>query len=324
MVRSSGCRRAVEAADLDGNGVIANNEGVSTISPALGSVGARDAIRQQAVDLMQLIRVLEGGVDVEGDGIVDLDPSRISYFGISFGAGAFGPLLMAVDPAVKVGVLASPGGLNSRFDLLRLRPSARSQVGSALAARVPSLLNPPGLTTWAGIPVAPPFFNENIPLRDQAVVTDAVDGAMDIQRYFDRVEWITNSGDGVSYAPHIRRDPLAGMPRKTMLVNFGKGDQSAPNPRTTQLIRAGGLGKVTTFYRNDFAYAEDNSVLKNPHTACSDGCSRASRDRLPGQGLTRSASFSRHEGGRSSLRSRPGSSRCRSPDRCRKTFRSIR
>ena len=68
-------------ADLDGNGVIANNEGVSTISPALGSVGARDAIRQQAVDLMQLVRVLEGGVDVEGDGIVDLDPSRISYFG---------------------------------------------------------------------------------------------------------------------------------------------------------------------------------------------------------------------------------------------------
>jgi len=259
-------RSGGRGADLDGNGVIANNEGVSTISPTLGSVGARDAIRQQAVDLMQLVRVLEGGVDVEGDGIVDLDPSRISYFGISFGAGAFGPLLMAVDPAVKVGVLASPGGLNSRFDLLRLRPSARSQVGSALAARVPSLLNPPGLTTWAGIPVAPPFFNENIPLRDQAIVTDAVDGAMDIQRYFDRVEWITNSGDGVSYAPHLSRDPLAGMPRKTMLVNFGKGDQSAPNPRTTQLIRAGGLGKVTTFYRNDLAYAEDNSVLKNPHT----------------------------------------------------------
>jgi hypothetical protein len=70
----------------------------------------------------------------------------------------------------------------------------------------------------------------------------------------------------VSYAPHLSRDPLAGMPRKTMLVNFGKGDQSAPNPRTTQLIRAGGLGKVTSFYRNDLAYAEDASVLKNPHT----------------------------------------------------------
>jgi hypothetical protein len=253
-------------ADLDGNGVIANNEGVSTVNPALVSVGARDAIRQQVVDLMQLVRVLEGGVDVGGDGIVDLDPARISYFGISFGAGAFGPLLMVVDPAVKVGVLASPGSLNSRFDLLRLMPMARSQVGSALAARVPSLLNSPGLTTWGGMPVAPPFFNESIPLRDRAIITDAVDGAMDIQSYFDRVEWITNSGDGVSYAPHLRRDPLAGMPRKAILVNFGKGDPMAPNPRTTQLIRAGGLGTVTTFYRNDLAYAEDNSVLKNPHT----------------------------------------------------------
>ena len=53
---------------------------------------------------------------------------------------------------------------------------------------------------------------------------------MDIQRYFDRVEWITNSGDGVSYAPHLSRDPLAGMPRKTMLVNFGKAISRRPIP----------------------------------------------------------------------------------------------
>lgn len=252
--------------DINGDGTIDNNEGVSTISPTQLSLGARDAIRQQVVDLMQLVRVIEIGIDVDGDGRVDLDSSQISYFGISFGAGAFGPMLMAVEPNMKVGALASPGGLNSRFDLLRMRPAARPQVGQALSSRVPSLLNSPGLTSFAGIPVTAPFFNENIPLPNQPIVTDHVGGAMEIQKYFDDLAWISGSGDGVSYAPHIRKEPLAGMAPKSILVNFGTGDQTAPNPRTTQLLRAGDLADIATFYRNDFAYGEDNTVIKNPHT----------------------------------------------------------
>jgi len=111
-----------------------------------------------------------------------------------------------------------------------------------------------------------PFFNENIPLRNLRIVTDHVDGAMDIQKYFDNIEWIAASGDGVSYAPHIRKEPLPGMLPKALLINFGKGDQSAANPRTTQLLRAGSLANAATFYRNDLAYAEDNTIFKNPHT----------------------------------------------------------
>jgi hypothetical protein len=252
--------------DLNGDGMISDNEGVSAVSPEHAGVGARDAIRQQIIDFMQLVRVIEMGVDVDGDGASDLDPSQISYFGYSFGAGAFGHIFMALEPSVKVGVLASPGGLNSRPDLLRMRPSARSQVGSVLSARVPSLLNSPGLTEWAGIPVNPPYFNENTPLRNQPIVTDHVDGAMDVQKYFDRVAWISNSGDGASYAPYIRKEPLTGMSPKVILINFGKGDLNAPNPRTTQLIRAGDNADVTTFYRNDLAFAEDNMVFKDPHT----------------------------------------------------------
>ena len=252
--------------DLDGDGVIKDNEGVTTVSPAYKTLGARDTIRQQVIDLIQLVRVIEVGVDVDGDGVVDLDPSQISYFGLSFGAGALGHVFMAVEPNVKVGVLASPAGMNSRFDLLRMRPAARGQVGEALAARVPSLLNSPGLTNWGGIPVVGPFFDENIPLRNLPVVTNQVAGAMEIQRYFDEIAWIAASGDGVSYAPLIRKEPLTGMSPKSVLVNFGKGDESAPNPRTTQLLRAGGYADVATFYRNDLAYAEDNTVYKNPHT----------------------------------------------------------
>jgi hypothetical protein len=252
--------------DLNGDGTIDDNEGITTVSLAFKSLGPRDTIRQHIVELMQLVRVIEVGVDVNGDGAPDLDPSQISYFGLSFGGGALGQLFMAVEPNVKVGVLASPGGMNSRFDLLRMRPAGRAEAGQALASRVPSLLNSHGLTSWAGIPVDAPFFNENIPLRNLPIVTNQVAGAMEIQRYFDRIAWIAASGDGVSYAPHIRKEPLDGMSPKSILINFGKGDLSAPNPRTTELLRAGGYADAATFYRNDLAYAEDHVIYKNPHT----------------------------------------------------------
>jgi hypothetical protein len=215
--------------DLNGDGTIDDNEGIATVSPAYRTLGPRDTIRQHIVELMQLVRVIEVGVDVDGDGIMDLDPSQIFYFGLSFGGGALGQLFMAVEPDVKVGVLASPGGMNSRFDLIRMRPAGRPQAGEALAA-------------------------------------NQVPGAMDIQKYFDEIGWIAASGDGVSYAPHIRKEPLTGMSPKSILINFGKGDESAPNPRTAQLLRAGGYADVATFYRNDLAYAADDTIYKNPHT----------------------------------------------------------
>jgi len=174
-------------------------------------------------------------------------------------------MFMAIESDVKYGALGSAGGLNSRWDLLRLRPAARPQVGANLQSRTPSLLNSPGLTTWGGIPVGPPFFNENIPLRNRPIVTTHVDGAFEIQRYMDNVDWVAASGDGASYVPHIRKEPLPGTLPKSVLFMIQKGDQSAPNPRSTQLARAGDFADVTTFYRNDLAFAEDPTVNKNPH-----------------------------------------------------------
>jgi hypothetical protein len=252
--------------DVDGDGVIKDNEGVQTVSSSYRSLGARDTIRQTVIDYMQLAREIQVGVDVDGDGRPDLDPSRITYYGMSFGGGALGPTFMAVESDMRYGALGSAGGLNSRWDILRLRPSARSQVGAVLQSRVPSLLNSPGLTEWGGIPVNPPYFNENIPLRNQPIVTDHVDGAMDIQKYMDNVAWLAVSGDGASYVPHIRKEPLPGNSPKSVLFMMQKGDQSAPNPRSTQLARAGGLADVTTLYRNDLAYAEDPTINKNPHS----------------------------------------------------------
>jgi hypothetical protein len=251
--------------DVDGDGDINDNEGVQTVSNAHKILGARDTIRQTVIDLMQLVREIQVGVDVDGDGKPDLDASRITYYGMSFGGGALGPTFLGVESDMKYGALGSAGGLNSRWDILRLRPSARAQVGANLQSRIPSILNSPGLTIWGGIPVGPPFFNENIPLRNLPIVTTHVDGAFEIQRYMDNVEWVAGSGDGASYVPHIRKEPLPGNSAKSILFMIQKGDQSAPNPRSTQLARAGDLADVTTLYRNDLAFAEDPTVNKNPH-----------------------------------------------------------
>src|SRR5207253_2989199 len=48
-------------------------------------IGSRDCLRQTAADLMQLVRVIEVGMDVDGAGVRSLDPSRIYYFGGSWG-----------------------------------------------------------------------------------------------------------------------------------------------------------------------------------------------------------------------------------------------
>lgn len=41
-------------------------------------------------------------------------------------------------------------------------------------ARVPSLLNSPGLASIGGVPVDKPYFNENMPLRNQPPAINTV------------------------------------------------------------------------------------------------------------------------------------------------------
>ena len=255
--------------DQNGDGVIANQEGAAATAPNL-IIGQRDAVRQTAIDYLQLVRVIQAGIDVDGDGSPDIDASRMVFLGNSFAVG-YETCFLAVEPDVRIGAVGSPGGLPGRLDLLSMRPSGRTMVGAGLAARTPSLLNEAyGLTSLGGIPAGPPYYNENIPLRDLPPVTNDIPGAMAIQEHFDRIEWVQASSDAATYAPHLAFEPLAGVPAKSILVLYAKGDMTAPNPRTTTLIRAGVLREKTIFYRNDIAFAEDltvpKEVSKDPHT----------------------------------------------------------
>ena len=246
--------------DQDGNGVIDSTEGVNAAPPQT-IVASRDGLRQTVIDLMQLVRQVEAGIDIDGDGSVDLDASRIYYAGQSFG-GIYGTIFLGSEPSLKAGVPNVPGG--SITEIARISPAFRVLTAIALVSRAPSLIN---LPPTPGVPF--PFnlnFNENMPLRNVASVVNTVPGAADIQAFIDRAQWVTQAGNPVSYAAYIRKQPLHGHSAKPVIVQFAKGDVTVPNPTSSAIIRAGGLSDRATYFRNDLAYAANPAVGKNPHT----------------------------------------------------------
>jgi hypothetical protein len=90
---------------------------------------------------------------------------------------------------------------------------------------------------------------------------------MAIQEILERFEWVSQAGSPVAYAPHIRRAPLRGVSAKHVLYVIFKGDQTAPNPTTTAILRAGELADRTMYYRHDLAFLDfpPPTVPRNPH-----------------------------------------------------------
>ena len=252
--------------DQDGNGAIDSTEGVNAAPPRT-IIGSRDGLRQTVVDLMQLVRQVEVGIDIDGDGTADLDAQRIYYAGQSFG-GIYGTQLLGIEPNIKAGVPNVPGG--SIAEVARLGVF-RFLTAASLATRQPQLLN---LPPTPNVPV--PFnlnFNENMPLRNVPLVVNNVHGATAIAQVLDRFEWVQQSGNPVSYAPLIRKSPLPGSAAKPVIVQFAKGDVTVPNPTSSAILRAGELQDRATYFRNDLAYAANpqsaanpGGIPKNPHT----------------------------------------------------------
>ena len=234
------------AIDQNGSGTFDSTEGVSAAAPQT-LIGNRDGLRQTVVDIMQLVRQLQAGVDVDGDGASDLSSSRLYYAGQSFG-GIYGTQLLGVEPALRAGLVNVPGG--PIIEIARLSPSFRPLVGIPLFFRVPSIYNV--------LPPNPTFtnFNENIPLRNLPLRIDTVPGASAIQQVIEWTEWAQQSANPAAYAPHLT---------SPIILQFARGDQTVPNPTTSAIIRAGGLALRTTVFRNDLAWAANPAVPKNPH-----------------------------------------------------------
>lgn len=253
--------------DEDGNGVFGLGEGLFAVprSPK-ALVWARDGVSQTIVDAMQLVRLLQAGIDVDGDSVPDLDPARIYYHGASF-SGIWGTDFVALEPAVRASVLRAAGGpLVDDGRLGFFRPL----VGQFLFRRVPSLLND-GPEDPFGNTLFP--FDENIPLRNQPPVVNDVPGATPIQQELDRLEWAMQASNPVAYAPHLRKEPLAGVAVRPVLLMFAKGDKTVPNPTATAILRAGELADRTLYFRYDLALANGLPHFPNddPHPATNAG-----------------------------------------------------
>ncbi len=238
--------------DLNGDGAIEPTEGLSTPSASpLATLGLRDGLRQQVVDLMAFVRALAGGLDVDGDGVVDTRGAPLAYVGQSLG-GIYGTLLLAVDPRVRLGVLNVPGGPIP--EIARLSPAFRPLLRAALGRRSPPLLN------------GADEFHEDLPLRTEPPVVAPTPGALAIQEYLARAEWLGRRGDPVAYARYLRAAPLAGQEPKPVLVQFARGDRIVPNPTTSALVRAGQLADATTLLRYDRIAGTLPDELAEPHT----------------------------------------------------------
>jgi hypothetical protein len=227
--------------DQDHNGTIDSTEGVNAASGSI--VSNRDGLRQTVIDLVQLTHVLQGGVDVNGDGTPDLSTSRIYYTGQSFG-GIYGVELLGLESTIHAGVPNVAGG--PIVEIARLSPSFRGLVGLSLLAR--------GL--YNATPVTGINFNENMPFKGQPIVVDTVNGAEAIQNFLDESEWAQQAGNPEGWAPYIS------MP---VIYQFARGDKTVPNPTATRVIRAGHLESRTTIFRND----RTNPLFgtsSNPHT----------------------------------------------------------
>jgi hypothetical protein len=211
-------------------------------------IGNRDGLRQTVIDLMQLVKEVKAGIDVNGDGTPDLSTSRIYYAGQSFG-GIYGVQLLGLEPDIRAGVPNVPGG--SITEIARLSPSFRGLVGFSLLTRVPSLYN--------AEPEPPAFdnFDENMPLRNLPIRVDTVPGASAIQTVLENDIWAQQSANPAAYAPFITAP---------VIIQFARGDETVPNPTTTAILRAGNLASRATLFRNDLAVAANPAVAHNPHT----------------------------------------------------------
>ncbi|HXS97129.1 MAG TPA: Ig-like domain-containing protein [Candidatus Limnocylindrales bacterium] len=234
--------------DVNGDGTIESNEGCALTTPI--AYGTRDCFRQTVVDLMQLIRAIRQGIDLDGDGKPDLDGSQIYYAGDSLGAN-YGTMLVAVEPAVRASALIVGGA--STVDIARWSPAYRSLSVQVLSQRSPSLLNQGAA------------YNEDYVLPGNPPHVTTVPGAIAIQNVFENLEWLGMPGDPMAYAPHLKLSPLPGVAPGPVLVQFARGDMTVTNPGNSGLIRAAGLQSHSWEYRHDVARKLDPTLPADPH-----------------------------------------------------------
>ena len=169
-----------------------------------------------------------------------LTATAFYYLGQSMGA-IYGPMIVALEPDIRAAVLSDGGA--TQMDISRLGKTAIASL--LLGARQPRLLN------------AGSSFEANFALRDQpAKIIDAA-GAVSIQEWAERVEWMSMPGDPLPFAHRLKW--------KSTLFHIEIGDRTSVNPTATNLVRAAGAQANTRVYRHDIALSVASNLVKDPH-----------------------------------------------------------
>jgi hypothetical protein len=241
--------------DVNGDGKFARYEGIrASGSDAL--IDLRDGLRQTVIDLMQLTRVVQGGISLTPGGAPLVDRKRIYYVGASMG-GVYGTQFVAMEPSIRAAALIATGGPWS--DIVRegaLSKRADSSYGETLARRTPSLIN-------LGLPDSTACDDNAQAARVDARV-DTVPGAFALRQWFDRLEWAGERANPVAYAAWITRRPWQGSPRP-VVVDLVQKDLTMPRAVSDALIEAGGWQASTTLFRFDTLRQQRPDLPADPH-----------------------------------------------------------
>ena len=68
----------------------------------------RENVRQAAFDKLQVMQLVRAEPDIDGDGSIDLDTSRVAYWGISLG-GILGPNFVAMEGDIGAAIFSIAG-----------------------------------------------------------------------------------------------------------------------------------------------------------------------------------------------------------------------
>ena len=154
---------------------------------------------------MAVARAIQAGIDIDGDSVPDIEPSRFGYLGVSLG-GILGATFIALEPSLQMAVLNVAGG---RVAFLGDNPGTRPIYSQYYAMQAQLDIR---LARVRGLPPAP---------------------ARSGQQALD-------PGDPLNFARRWRTAPYPGFAARRVLMQEGIGDNLVANDSTEALAIAGG------------------------------------------------------------------------------------
>ena len=166
----------------------------------------RDIFRQTNADQMAVARAIQAGIDIDGDAVPDIEPSRFGYLGVSLG-GILGATFIALEPSLQMAVLNVAGG------------------------RVAFLGDNPGTR---------PIYSQYYAMQAQLGI-DSPEFEVFRQRLLELGQQALDPGDPLNFARRWHLAPYPGFAPRRVLMQEGIGDNLVANDSTEALAIAGGL-----------------------------------------------------------------------------------